>query len=187
MNIMTTATTLPFGPFYSSGQDISLAAERVQAAKNLVLPWRARCLGSFRESLNLEARLAHSCPSPLEGGALYHGRRDSFRHPGCAAAVRSWHRRGHEEAAVMQGDVALDHGKTLAGVGKGYAHDSNGNHAIIATTYRSPARSDIGLTRQPLLAFPAALFFRMAEGTWLIPSWTTIFLAINADLCRKVI
>jgi hypothetical protein len=102
MNVVTITTILlpagaceePIG-FHSSSEDYSSAAERVSAAKNLVLRGRAPCLGPPRESLNLEARPAHSCLSLLAGGALYHRRRDSFRHPSCAAALYSWHRRGH--------------------------------------------------------------------------------------------
>jgi hypothetical protein len=53
---------------------------------------RVRCLGPFSESLNMEARQAHPCRSSLERGALYHGRRDSFRR---SVALHSSHVPGH--------------------------------------------------------------------------------------------
>ena len=62
MNIMATTTTLPLtaacgepiGLFHSSGEDIPPAAESDPAAKNLVLPGRARCLGPSCEPLNMD-------------------------------------------------------------------------------------------------------------------------------------
>lgn len=90
MNIMATTTTLPLTA--ACGEDISSAAESDPAAKNLVLPERARCLGPSSESLNMEARQAHPCQFSLERGALYHGRGDSFRRP---VTLHSSHVRGH--------------------------------------------------------------------------------------------
>jgi len=89
MNITTTATTLPhtgacgesISVCHSCGEDISPAAERDPAAKNLALPRRARCLGPSGESPNMDVR--------------HDGHRDSFRRPGCAGAVHSCHRRHH--------------------------------------------------------------------------------------------
>jgi hypothetical protein len=89
MNMMTTTTTLPhtgacseqIGVCDSNGEDISPAAERDPAAKNLALPRRARCLGPSGESSNMDAR--------------HDGHRDSFRRPCCAGAVHSCHRRHH--------------------------------------------------------------------------------------------
>jgi hypothetical protein len=100
MNIMATTTTLPLtaargepiGLFHSSGEDVPSAAESDPAAKNPVSLGRARCLGPSCESLNMEARQAHPCRSSLERGALYHGRRDSFRR---SVALHSSHVRGH--------------------------------------------------------------------------------------------
>jgi hypothetical protein len=89
MNITTTTTTLPhtracgepIGVVHSNGEDISPAAERDPAAKNLALPRRARWLGPSGESSNMDAR---------------HDRhRDSFRRPGCAGAANSCQRRHH--------------------------------------------------------------------------------------------
>lgn len=102
MNIMATTTTLPLtaayvepiGLFHSSGEEIPPAAESDPAAKNFMLPERARCLGPSCGSF-MEARQPHPCRSSLEGDASYDGHRDSFRRPGCAGAVHSWHRRGH--------------------------------------------------------------------------------------------
>jgi hypothetical protein len=36
-----------------------------------------------------------------------------------------------------------------------------------------------------LLVFPAVLFFRMAGGSWLIPSWTMILIPIHADFAAR--
>ena len=71
MNVMATTTTLPhagacgepIGLFHSSSEDISPAAGRDPAAKNLVLPGRARCLGPSGESLNMEAPQPYPCSS----------------------------------------------------------------------------------------------------------------------------
>jgi hypothetical protein len=109
-----------------------------------------------------------------------------------------------EETAIMEDDVALDHGMTLAGAGKeqGAHHSTIGDHAIIGggakgfgkhypgqkPPYPNLARwgSGICLTRPLLLlAFPAALFFRMAGGSWLIPSWTMIPSPINPDFAAR--
>jgi hypothetical protein len=103
MNIMETTTTLPhtaacgepIGLFHSIGEDISPGAKRHPAAKNLLLPGPARCFGPSSESLNMEAQQPHPYPSSFEGRVLYDGHRDSFRRPGCAAAVHSGHRRRH--------------------------------------------------------------------------------------------
>ena len=103
MNTMATTAALPhtaacgepIGLFHSIGEDISPPAERHPAAKNLVLPGPARCLGPSNESLNMEARQPNPYPSSFEGGVLYDAHRDSFRRPGCAAGVHSWHRRRH--------------------------------------------------------------------------------------------
>jgi hypothetical protein len=98
MHIVTTTTTQPhtaargepIGVFDSNGEDNSTAPERDPAAKNVVLPRRVRCLGPSAESLNMNARQPHPCLSSLER-RIHDGRRDSFRSPGCAGAVRSWH------------------------------------------------------------------------------------------------
>jgi hypothetical protein len=102
MNIMTTNTTLPHtgargepnGVSHSNGDDISPAAEHDPAAKNLVLPRRARCLGQSGESLNVDARQLHLCMPSLERG-VHDGNRDSFRRQGCAGAHHSCHMRRH--------------------------------------------------------------------------------------------
>jgi hypothetical protein len=99
---MTTTTTLPhtgacgepIGVCHSNGEDISPAAERDPAVKNLVLPRRARCLSPSGESWNMNARQPHLCMSSLERG-VHDGHRDSFRRPACAGAVHSCHRRRH--------------------------------------------------------------------------------------------
>ena len=65
---------------------------RAIGQQRTLLLGRVRCLGPFSESLNMEARQAHPCPSSLERGALYHGRRDSLRRP---VALHSSHVRGH--------------------------------------------------------------------------------------------
>ena len=92
MNIMATSTTPgePIGLFHSSTQDISPAAERDPAAKNLGLPGRGRCLEPSTRSLNMEAPQAHPRKSSLEGGAAYDGHRDLFPRPSCAPGVHTW-------------------------------------------------------------------------------------------------
>ena len=101
MNTMATTATLPhtaacgepIGLFHSISEDISPPAERHPAAKNLLLHGPERCLGPSSESLDMEARQPHPYPSFFEGGVPHDAHRDSFRRPGCAAAVHSWHRR----------------------------------------------------------------------------------------------
>jgi hypothetical protein len=103
MNIMTTTTTLrntgAFGEsisvFDSKDDDISPAPERRPAAKNRVLPRRAQCLRPPRESLKMNPRQPYPCLSSPERGGAHEGHRDSFRSPGCAGAVHSWHRCRH--------------------------------------------------------------------------------------------
>jgi len=100
MKIVATTTNLPhtaacgepIGLFHSSGEDISPVTERDAAAKHLVLPGRARCLGPSSEPLMEARRLRRPSPSSTEGGAVYDGHRDSLRRPGCAAAVHRWQR-----------------------------------------------------------------------------------------------
>jgi hypothetical protein len=140
MNIMATATTLPLtaacgepiGLFHSSSEDIPPAAESVPAAKNLVLPVRAGCLGPSCESLNREARQPHPCPSSLEGDALHDGHRDSFRRPGCAGAVPSWHRRGHRRNSGHGKRCSFrsldDTGRRRHGVGRTQLHNRRPRH-----------------------------------------------------------
>jgi len=155
MNIMATTTTLPLtaacdepiGLFHSSGEDIPPAAESDPAAKNLVLPGRARCLGPSCESLNMEARQLHPCPSSLEGDALYERHRDSFRRPGCAGAVHSWHRPGHRRNS--------DHGRRCS--------------------FRS--RDDTGRRRQrvgrtPLYNRRPRHHWKRCQGFWETAPWT---------------
>jgi len=79
------------------------------------------------------------------------------------------------ETAIVKDDLALDHGDDaiIGGGAKGFGKHHPGQVPL----YRSPARwgSGICLTRPLLLlAFPAAVFFRLAGGSWLIPSWTMI-------------
>jgi hypothetical protein len=89
MSITTTITTLPhtgacgepIGGCHSNGEDISPAAECDPAAKNIVLPKRARCLGLSGESSNMDAR--------------HDRRRDQIRRPRCAGEVHSCHTRHH--------------------------------------------------------------------------------------------
>jgi len=140
MNIMATTTTLPLtaacgepiGLFHSSGEDIPPAAENDPAAKNLVLPGRAGCLGPSCESLNREARQPHPCPSSLEGDALHDGHRDSFRRPGCAGAVPSWHRRGHRRNSGHGKRCSFrsrdDTGRRRHGVGRTQLHNRRPRH-----------------------------------------------------------
>ena len=79
------------------------------------------------------------------------------------------------ETAIVKDDLALDHGDhaIIGGGAKGFGE----HRPAQEPPYRSPARrgSEICLTRPLLLlAFPAAVFFRLAGGSWLIPSWTMI-------------
>ena len=140
MNIMATTTTLPLtaacvepiGLFHSSGEEIPPAAESDPAAKNFVLPERARCLGPSCESLNMEARQPHPCPSSLEGDALYDGHRDSFRRPGCAGAVHSRHRRVHRRNSDHGRRCSFrsrdDTGRRRQGVGRTPLHNRRPRH-----------------------------------------------------------
>jgi len=140
MNIMATTTTLPhtgacgepIGLFHSKGEDIVPAAERNSAAKNLVLPGPARCLGACSESLNMEAGQLHPCPSSIEGGALYGGRRDSLRRPGCAMAVHRWQRhrrRGTSDRGRRRTSRPHDNtGRQRQGVGRTPTHDRRSRH-----------------------------------------------------------
>jgi hypothetical protein len=93
---------------------------------------RARCLGPFSESLNMEARQAHLCPSSLEGVALYDGHRDSFRRLGCAGAVHSWHRRGHRRNSDHGRRCRFrsrdDTGRRRQGVGRTPLHNRRPRH-----------------------------------------------------------
>lgn len=107
------------------------------------------------------------------------------------------------QTAIVGDDVALDHGMTMAGVGKeqGAHHPTIGDPTIIGSgakgvwnhqpgqepRYRSPAQWGCGmcLTRPVLLASPAVLLFRMAGGSWLIPSWTMILFPISADFAAS--
>jgi hypothetical protein len=100
---MTTTTTLrntgavgeSISAFDSKGDDVSPAPEREPTAKNRVLPRRAQCLRPPGESLKMNPRQPHPCLSSLERGGAHEGHRDSFRSPGCAGAVHSWHRCRH--------------------------------------------------------------------------------------------
>ena len=79
------------------------------------------------------------------------------------------------ETAIVKDDLALDHGDhaIIGGGAKGFGE----HRPAQEPSYRSPARrgSEICLTRPLLLlAFPAAVFFRLAGGSCLIPNWTMI-------------
>ena len=129
MNIIATTTTVP--PTAASGEDIPPDAGR-DLAKNLVSPGRARCLPPSSESSKMEARQPHPCPSSLEGDALYDGHRDSFRRPGCAGAVHSWHRRGHRRNSDHGRRCSFrsrdDTGRRRQGVGRTPLHNRRPRH-----------------------------------------------------------
>jgi hypothetical protein len=140
MKIIATTTNLPYtaacgeliGLLRSSGEDISPAAERDPAAKNLGLPGLARCLGPSGEPLNMEARRPRPSPSSTEGGALYDEHRDSLRRPSCATAVRRWHRnrrRGNSDRGRRCSSRPRDNtGRHRQGVGRTPTHDRRSRH-----------------------------------------------------------
>jgi hypothetical protein len=138
MNIMATTTTLPhtaacgepIGLFHSIGEDISPPAERHPPAKNRRLPGPARCLGPSSESLRMEAPQPHPYPSSIEGGVLYNGHRDSFRRPGCPAAVHSWHRPRHRRNSGRRSSFRSRHdtGRSRQGAGHRPSHNRRPDH-----------------------------------------------------------